>query len=37
MTLESLFATLYRDGQVRSPELPQIAFTDQSGPCIRVC
>ena len=32
MTLESLFATLYRDGQVRSPELPQIAFTDQSGP-----
>ena len=32
MTLETLFATLYRDGLVRSPEPPQITFADQSSP-----
>lgn len=37
MTLQSLFAELYRAGHITSAEPPQIAFTDQSGPGIRVC
>lgn len=32
MTLQSLFAELYRAGHITSSEPPQIAFTDQSGP-----